>query len=223
MPVGLLEVGRASATPRPGGRSGMSAFAAGQARDALRLVQAQPVLGRWPLLAGQGVGLVHLAQDFEQVPALVGEIIDHLDEAPARVHQAVRQDGLELPGQIPRWLVQLLPSCRRGLASISRDRPLRLLDHPAMVTQEAPLHRNPELGQMVLASGARTLANTLDGRRDPVIRAFSNQDRALQVAMAKTAGICGHGWRARCGTKAARRVRWRALADGSSARGRLKS
>ena len=34
--------------------------------------------------------------------------------------------------------------------------------------------------------------------------------------MAETAGICDRGWRARCGTKAARRVRRRALGNGSS-------
>jgi hypothetical protein len=63
---------------------------------ALGMVELQALLGRQCALARPGIAAVDLAQGLQHQPDLRGEVLDHLDEAPARVREAIGEQRFEL-------------------------------------------------------------------------------------------------------------------------------
>ena len=69
-------------------------------RPTFRLVKAQALVGRHPLLTRKRVGSVNLGQSFKQVAAFLRKLPHHIDKLPATVGQAVSQHNLELAGEV---------------------------------------------------------------------------------------------------------------------------
>ncbi len=91
-------------------------------RLAVALMPSQSILGREPLLASPGIGLVDLGQSLEHVLHFVGKVLRDIDEPAPAVAEAVGEDRRELAGIIARERIAHVNGGRERLGPLLQHR-----------------------------------------------------------------------------------------------------